>query len=203
MFEVELYATVRQLVLLDGLSRREVARQLGISRDSVSKMCRYSAPPGYVRTKPVSLPKLGPLVGVIDAILDADETAPVKQRHTAKRIWRRLCDERGFVGGYTTVKDYVRRVRARCREVFVPLAHPPGHAQIDFGAAVGVISGQRSTLNLFCMYLPHSDAILVKTYPAETTEALLDGVASGFSFFGGAAQSVVVSEQILGLSRLC
>src|SRR6516164_9935508 len=106
MFGVELYATVRQLVLLDGLSRREVGRQLGISRDTVSKMCRYSAPPGYVRTKPVSLPKLGPLVGVIDAILDADETAPVKQRHTAKRIWRRLCDEHGFAGGYTTVKDY-------------------------------------------------------------------------------------------------
>jgi hypothetical protein len=94
---------VRQLVLLDGLSRREVARQLGISRDTVSKMCRYSAPPGYVRTKPVSLPKLGPLIGVIDAILDADETAAVKQGHTAKRIWRRHCDEHRFAGGYTTV----------------------------------------------------------------------------------------------------
>jgi transposase len=202
MFGVELYATVRQLVLLDGLSRREVARQLGISRDTVSKMCRYSAPPGYVRTKPVSLPKLGPLIGVIDAILDADETAPVKQRHTAKRIWRRLCDEHGFAGGYTTVRDYVRRVRARRREVFVPLAHPPGHAQIDFGAAVGVISGQRSTLNLFCMYLPHSDAIFVKAYPAETTEALLDGVASGFSFFGGAAQSVLLDNMKQAVVRI-
>jgi transposase len=202
MFGVELYATVRQLVLLDGLSRREVARRLGISRDSVSKMCRYSAPPGYVRTKPVSLPKLGPLIGVIDAILDADETAPVKQRHTAKRIWRRLCDEHGFTGGYTTVKDYVRQVRARRREVFVPLAHPPGHAQIDFGAAVGVISGQRSTLNLFCMYLPHSDAIFVKAYPAETMEALLDGVASGFSFFGGVAQSVLLDNMKQAVVRI-
>jgi transposase len=85
-------------------------------------------------------------------LLEADETAPVKQRHTAKRISVRLRDEPGFAGGYTTVKDYMRRVRTRRREVFVPLAHPPGQAQIDFGAAVGVIGGKRSTLHLFCMY---------------------------------------------------
>jgi len=99
------------------MSRRDVARRLGISRDTVSKMCRYAAPPGYVRTKPVDRPKLGPLIGAIDAILDADDKAPVKQRHTAKRIWRRLRDEHGFAGGYTTVKDYVRRVRARLSEI--------------------------------------------------------------------------------------
>jgi len=83
---LELYATVRQLVFSDGLSRRQVARQLGISRDSVAKMRRYAPPPSYVRTQPVSFPKLGPLTGAIDAILEADQKAPVKQRHTAKRI---------------------------------------------------------------------------------------------------------------------
>ena len=62
---LELYATVRQLVFSDGLSRRQVARQLGISRDSVAKMCRYAVPPSYVRTQPVSFPKLGPLIGVL------------------------------------------------------------------------------------------------------------------------------------------
>ena len=90
MFGVELYTAVRQLVFLDGLSRREVAQRLGISRDTVSKMCRYAAPPGYVRAKPIEHPKLGPFLGAIDAIVEADETAPVKQRHTAKRIWAPL-----------------------------------------------------------------------------------------------------------------
>src|SRR3712207_7360928 len=47
----------------------------------------------------------------------------------------RLRAEHGFAGGYTTVKDYVRQRRAAVREVFVPLAHPPGHAQADFGEA--------------------------------------------------------------------
>jgi transposase len=202
MYGVEIYATVRQLVFLQGLSRREVARRLGISRDAVAKMCRYAEPPGYVRTKAVPRPKLGPLIGVVDAIVEADDRAPAKQRHTARRIWQRLRDEHGFTGGYTTVKDYVRRTRTRRREVFVPLAHPPGHAQIDFGEAVGIIAGKRVKLHLFCLHLPHSDASFVKAYPAETTEALLDGVASGFGFFGGVPLSVLLDNMKLAVVRI-
>jgi hypothetical protein len=86
-------------------------------------------------------PKLGPLVPVIDAILESAKTAPPNQGHTAKRIFERLRIEHDFTGGYTIVKDYVRLARTRAREVFVPLAHPPGHAQIDFGECAGVIGG--------------------------------------------------------------
>ena len=103
----------------------------------------------------------------------------MKQRHTAKRIFERLRDEHGYAGGLTVVKDYVRIARGRLRETFVPLAHPPGHAQVDFGEAVGVIGGVRRKIHFFCMDLPHSDAPFVKAYPAETTEAFLDGHVVG------------------------
>ena len=135
MFAVEVYASVRRFVHLEGNSQREAAKVFGLSRDTVSKMCRFSVPPGYTRTKPVGKPKLGTLLPMIDAILEADRTAPVRQRHTAKRIFERLRDEYGYGGGLTVVKDYVRIARGRQRETFVPLAHPPGHAQADFGDA--------------------------------------------------------------------
>ena len=61
----------------------------------------------------------------------------------------------------------VRIAGGRLRETFVPLAHPPGHAQVDFGEAVGVIGGVRQKIHFFCMDLPHSDACFVKAYPAE------------------------------------
>ena len=51
MFAVEIYAAVRRFVFVEGKSRREAARVFGLSRDTISKMCRYSAPPGYVRSK--------------------------------------------------------------------------------------------------------------------------------------------------------
>ncbi len=191
MFAVEVYAAVRHFVFMQGESRREAARVFGLSRETVLKMCRFSMPPGYTRTKPAEKPKLGPHVAVIDAILEVDRTAPVKQRHTAKRIFERLRDEHGFGGGYTVVKDHVRVSRARGRETFVPLAHAPGHAQADFGEAIAVIGGVRQKIHFFCLDLPQSDACFVKAYPKETTEAFLDGHVSGFGFFGGVPLSVL------------
>jgi transposase len=203
MFAVEVYAAVRQFVFVEGRSRREAARVFGLSRDTITKMCRFSAPPGYVRTKPPGKPKLGPLIPVIDAILAGDVSAPPKQRHTAKRIFERLKAEHGFAGGYTVVKDYVRLARSRARETFVPLAHAPGHAQVDFGEAIGVIGGVRQKLHVFFMDLPHSDAPFMKAYPAETTEAFLDGHVSAFAFFGGIPQSILYDNTKLAVAKIC
>ena len=200
---VETYAAVRRFVLMNGGSRREAARVFGLSRETVAKMCRYSAPPGYVRSKPAGKPKLGALLGVIEAILEADREAPGKQRHTAKRIFERLRDEHGYGGGYTVVKDHVRRQVARGREVFVPLAHPPGHAQVDFGEAVAVIGGVRQKVHFFCLDLPQSDACFVKAYPQETTEAFLDGHVAAFAFFGGVPLSVLYDNLKIAVARIC
>lgn len=105
-------------------------------------MLRSSSPRGYERKKPVERPKLGPWLGVIDPILVTDQSEPKQQRHTAKRIWDRRKAEHGLGGSYTVVEDYVRQARERPKEVFVPLAHPPGDAQADFGEALVVIGGQ-------------------------------------------------------------
>ena len=202
MFAVEIYAAVRRFVFVEGKSRLEAARVFGLSRDTIAKMCRYSAPPGYVRSKAPERPKLGPLVPVIDAILESDKTAPPKQRHTAKRIFERLRLEHGYAGGYTVVKDYVRIARSRSREVFVPLAHPPGHAQVDFGECIGVIGGVRMKLHVFCFDLPHSDACFIKAYPAETTEAFLDGHVSAFAFFSGVPLSILYDNLKIAVARI-
>lgn len=131
MYGMEIYERVRLAVMADGMSKREAARRFGVDRKTVDKVCRHSAPPGYRRSQPVRRSKMGPFTAVVDAILEQDLTAPRKQRHTAKRIYERLKAEHGFDGGYTTVKDYVRSARTRMKEAFVPLAHPPGHAQVD------------------------------------------------------------------------
>ena len=165
-------------------------------------MLTFSVPPGYRRTKPPSRPKLAAFTTIIDAILEADGASPSKQRHTAKRIYERLRAEHGFAGGYTTVKDYVRERRQRRREVFVPLAHPSGHAQVDFGEAVAVIGGVRQKIHFFCLDLTHSDAGFVKAYPAERLEAFLDGHNAAFAFLGGVPKSILYDNTKLAVGRI-
>ena len=100
--------------------------------------------------------------------MEEDLSVPKKQWHTAKRIFERLRDEYGFGGQYTIVKDYVRERRGQTREMFLPLSHPPGHAQCDFGEARVVIGGVEQKAHYLVLDLPHSDGCFVKAYAAET-----------------------------------
>jgi transposase len=105
---VELYLKVR-LAVSEGMTRRQAAKHFNISRDSVAKMVSYSTPPGYQRQLPIRRPKLDAFVSTIDHWLDEDVKVPRKQRHTAKRVFDRLRDERGFTGGYTIIKGLYAR----------------------------------------------------------------------------------------------
>ena len=82
---VELYGRVRYAVQIEGLSRREAARQFGIDPRTVAKMLAFSVPPGYRRSRPPARPKLDPFIGIIEAILAADERRPKKQRHPSDK----------------------------------------------------------------------------------------------------------------------
>ena len=109
--DIAQWTRIRRRVLRGGISQRRMALESRISRQTVGKMLKFTLPPGFSRQQPSRRPKLGPWIGVIDQIVKDDGTLPKKQRNTAKQIWRRLCEEQQFSGGYTTVKDYLRRAR--------------------------------------------------------------------------------------------
>ena len=192
MYKVDVYLRVSRAVMVEGISIREAAREFGLHRDTVRKL----------RLTPTRRPELEPYTGVIDQILQKDHGVPKKQRHTAKRVFERLRDEYGFGGGYTTVKDYVSEHRRRSREVFVPLSHPPGHTQCDFGEALVVIGGVEQKAHHLILDMPHSDGCFVKAYPAETTEALLDGHVFAFAFLGGVPQGILYDNTKLAVTRV-
>ena len=100
------------------------------------------------------------------------------------------------------MKDYVREHHRRRREMFVPLIHPPGHGQADFGEARAVIGGVARKAHFFVFDLPHSDACYVRAYPAATAEAWIDGHVHAFAFFGGVPQSVLYDNDRCLVSRI-
>ena len=202
MYHVELYLRVRLACHRDGLSQREAARRFGIDRKTVAKILKHSVPPGYQRGQAPKRPKLDPYTGIIDQILEDDKSESKKQRHTCKRILEWLRDEHGYSGGITIVTDYVRARKRLSKEVFVPLAHDPGHAQVDFGEAWAIIAGVRRKVHYFALDLPHSDACFVKAYPAETTEAFCDGQVAAFGFFGGIPLSILYDNTTLAVAEI-
>ena len=84
----------------------------------------------------------------------------------------------------------------------MPLSHPPGHAQCDFGEALVIIGGVEQKAHCFVLDLPHSDGCFVKAYPAETTEAFLDGHVSAFAFLGGVPRSILYENTKLAVARI-
>jgi len=165
-------------------------------------MLQYAVPPGYQRQQPTRKPKLGPWLGVIDAILEADKQRPSKQRHSAKRIFERLREEHGFTGGYTIVKDYVRSAELRSREMFISLTHAPGEAQVDFGEAPVVIAGVEQKAHYLAMDLQHSDDCFVAAFPTETTEAFLEGHVRAFAYFGGVPTRIRYDNTKIAVARI-
>ena len=196
------WAEIRRRVLVDGQSKRSVCRELEIHWDTLQKILHHSEPPGYRRVVARPRPKLEPFLPVIHQILGDDKKAPRKQRHTARRIFERLLDEHGYQGGLTIVKEAVAARKLRTAEVFVPPAHRPGEAQVDFGQAEVALDGRTVAVALFVTTLPYSDAIFVWAFPRECTEACLEGHARAFAFFGGVPRRISYDNSKVAVAKI-
>ena len=183
--DMEFWTEVRRRVLTGELSKRAACREYELSWHTLKKILAHQEPPGYRRKQPRRKPKLAAFLPIIHEILQQDKQAPKKQRHTAWRIFERLRDEHEFQGRYTIVKDAVRAWKQGHQEVFLPLIHPPGEAQVDFGEATVKLAGQETKVALFVMTLPYSGVIFIQVFPRECTETFLEGHCQAFEFFGG------------------
>ena len=90
MLPMDDFERIRRLVLVEGLSQREVAKQLGVARKSVRKAIQRAYPTEYTLKVPRACPRLDSFKPIIDAWLDQDRQAPRKQRHSGARVHERL-----------------------------------------------------------------------------------------------------------------
>jgi transposase len=195
------WTDIRRQVLVAGVSKREVLRQEGMHWTTLEKVLTHSAPPGYRRSRPPARPKLGPYMGRIEQILEEDKGIPRKQRHTAKRIFERLQEE-GYTGGYTQVKEAVRALRQVRQEVFMPLVHRPGEAQMDVGEAVVKERGHLGRAFLFVVSLPYSGAVFVQAFARACTETFWEAHRRAFEFFGGVPWQITYDNDTVLVSAI-
>ena len=182
---MENWAEIRRRVLAEGQSKRSVCREFDIHWDTLQKILVHAGPPGYRRTAPRPRPKIDPLLPVIHQILDDDKKAPRKQRHTAKRVFERLRDEHGYNGKLTIVKEAVAGMETdSAPRSSSPCPTVPERPRSTSGQAEVTLNGQPTTVTLFVMTLPYSDALFVSAFPRECNpSAFLEGHVRAFNFF--------------------
>jgi transposase len=188
--DMEFWKEIRRQVLTKELSQRAAQKKYGLGWHTLKKILAHAEPTGYRQQQPRPKRKLEAFLPIIHQILEEDRKAPKKQRHTAKRIFERLRDEHGYQGGQTVVKDAVRAWKQTHQEVFLPLSHPPGEAQVDFGEATVKLHGAETKVALFVLTLPYSGAIYVQAFPRECTETFLEGHRRAFESLGGVPRRI-------------
>jgi len=191
MLRMDQVHVVRHKVLVEGVAIRRVAREMGISRNTVRNYLQVSEPvrrEREARARPV-LEKVAPRM---DGLLDewAPRTTP-KQRITGTRIHRQLVEE-GYRVGITTVREYLREKRRQAAEVYIPLVHRPGdEAQVDFFAVTVEEDGALHKVWKFVMRLMYSGRDFVWLYDRCDQLAFLDGHVQAFAYFDGVPRRVV------------
>jgi transposase len=187
---VEQFEQIRRDRDRERLSIRGLAMRHGVHRRTVKQALLSPVPPAKRAAVGRPAPKLGAYRVVIDGWLEADRVAPRKQRHTARRIHRRLVDEHGADVAESTVRQYVReRKRAMgfaVDEVFVPQVHAPGiEAEVDWGEALVVLGCVSVKVHLFVMRASFSGAAFCQASLVETQQAFLECHVQAFEWFGG------------------
>jgi transposase len=185
---VEQFERIRRDRRDEGLSIRELARRHRVHRRTVRQALADAVPPARktpVRTAPV----LGPYEDTVRDWLIKDRDAPRKQRHTARRVWQRLVEEKGVTVAESSVRALVGKIRAEIgtpKQVSVPQTHPAAReAEVDFGEFYAVIAGVLERLWMFVLRLSYSGKAVHIAYANQTSESFLDGHVRAFEILGG------------------
>lgn len=189
------YEYIRTGYRVYGKSIRELARETGHSRNTIRKMVAAEHQ-SYAEREYQPYPVLGRYLELIDRWLESDRPSPVKQRHTARRIYRRLREEEGYEGSESAVRRYVREAKRRlgvgAPGAFIPLEPDCGQeAEADWGAAQVTVGGEPHTVKFFCLRSKYSGMYYVRCYPCERQAAFFDGHIRAFDYFGGVFPRII------------
>jgi len=213
VIKVDQYAYIRTAHRVYGKSIHEIQRETGHSRATIRKVLRGEYQEHQQREKQ-SFPVLGPHRERIEEWLRADKEQPVKQRHTARRIYNRLVSECGYGGSEEAVRRYVRLAKARLGlkggEVYIVTDPECGkEAEIDWFLAVATIKEVRVPIKCFCMRSRYSGKHFVRAYRCEKQQAFFDAHIHAFEFFGGIFSTLVydnlssaVQKVLIGRQRV-
>lgn len=179
---------IRNFNFSKGLNVSEIHRKTGFAHKTITKYLDQVDFNVMLAIKKQRKSILAPYHAQIDQWLEDDKKARRKQRHTALRVFNRLVQQYSeFNVSYRTVANYVKAKRKRIyqNDCFLPLEHPKGEAQVDFGHAEYNENGLKTSGSYLVMSFPYSNAGFGLLFPGENSECLLEGMKQIFNHIGG------------------
>ena len=182
---------IRKAYFENGCTISAIAARFGIDRKTARKYIEkedFNEPPP-AQPAASRWPKLEPWRKQIDEWLEGDVKARRKQRHTAKRVYDRLCAEvKDFGCSYRTVASYVKEKKHQIYSgirAALPLEHKAGEAQVDFGSADFYENGRLCSGKYLNVSFPYSNAGYLQLFRGENRECLFEGLKAVFEHIGG------------------
>lgn len=192
MLVVETVARIRRAHFVQGKGIKEIARELGVARNTVRKVLRSGETAFAYEREVQPRPKLGAWTDELERRLVVNDRLPRRERLGLIRIYEDLRGQ-GYQGGYDAVRRYARSRERRhgtaATEAFVPLSFAPGEAyQFDWSHEVVLLRGITTAVKVAQVRLCHSRMFFVRAYPRETQEMVFDAHDRAFAFFRGACR---------------
>lgn len=194
MLKVPQQEYIKYLREIEDLSITEIKEHLNVNWRTAKKYAdkdNWNKP--LIRKSRIS-PVMENFKVIIDTWLQEDQLIPKKQRHTAQRIFDRLCMEHNFKGGYRTVCTYVNKRKATMKletaEVYQRLEHPKAEAQVDFYTTKVSKNTELIDYKVLVLSFPYSNTAFVHPVPAENQECFLEALKKVFEKAGGVPQAI-------------
>lgn len=200
---------IKAMYKIQGKSLREISKLTGHTFRTVKKYAEMDDfSDKVIRKKGCSA--LDNFKPIINKWLEDDLKSPAKQRHTAKRIYERLCDEYSetFNMSYRTVCEYTSKSRNSIQEIkkndngMLHLIHHPGEAQVDFGVTQFVLNNTTVDGFHLVMSFPYSNHSYVQLFPAQNQEALFQGMKNIFEYIGKVPKEIWFDNMSTAVSKI-
>jgi len=199
-------AKIRRMHFRDHLPLREIARQTGLSRNTVREWLRKKdvVEPQYKKREPRSV--VDPWAEQLGQWLRTDAHRPKRDRRTARALFEAIRAQ-GYRGSYNRVCAFVRSWRADAAggpgTAYVPLSFALGEAfQFDWSTEYAFVGGLRRKLELAHTKLCASRAFWLTAYPAQSHEMLFDAHARAFAAFGGVPRRGIYDNMKTAVDRV-
>ena len=200
---------IKHLYEVEEKSLREISGTTNMCFRTVKKYAQkddWNLPEPLPAIKPERYPVVGEFIPTIDKWLEDDRKAPRKQRHTARHIYDRLVNKSGFTGSSSSIRRYVHMKKLHMKQIqqgFLPLTHPLGYAQCDFGEFYRDTSnGKRRKAYALTISFPYSNHGLTQVFPSQNQECLLEGMKRIFKHIGGVPERIRFDNMTTAVAQI-